>query len=260
MGRRLCIIFILLLILTACGDPSAIDRAEAAKILRETNAAIESTRVAQAYEIEIQKMEAQRELAEWELNYRRNTARKDAILIAVTVGTCIGILGLAIIFVKRTQEGTRHLTTAIGTWAIQKGDISSRLIKPDRASRAWPALLTEEGIHQLGNGRVLLLDVPRDLDSQAEWGDVLIRALGIAERGAKKVGTHKHGSSQSLDVIGATAAQVPRWDNPSEGTPLVNSIQRCQACDKNASVLMMTESPEGLVRACPSCRDSLLER
>ena len=94
--RYLWAMFVILLVGVSCGDPSAIDRAEADKIVKEAEAAIEMTRVAQAHEIEMEKVQAEKDLIEWEANYKRNLVRKDILLAMVTLVTCfcIGVLGV----------------------------------------------------------------------------------------------------------------------------------------------------------------------
>jgi hypothetical protein len=178
----------------------------------------------------------------------------------VAVLTCGGI---ALIGLLRLRTGTKYATEAFGIYSLQRADLASRLIHLDEGTRTWPALLTEEGIHQLETGRVMLLNMGRDADASAEWASLLIRAAGIAERGAKRIGATR-GDPAALDALGATVSSIPQDPGGDrERTPLPSptfSPLLCQECDKETEELKATKSPNGDTRACPDCRAELLQQ
>jgi hypothetical protein len=49
------IITLLSLVIIGCGDPGALDRAEASKLLRESEAAIEAARIAQEHQLAMER-------------------------------------------------------------------------------------------------------------------------------------------------------------------------------------------------------------
>lgn len=258
--RLLLSTIILFVVGTACGDPGAIDRAEANKMVLEAQAEIEATRIAQAHKLEMERAQEGRTAAEWETNYETNVVRKDLVLFGLSALLVVGVGALGLILLVRMRLASRYAAEALGVYTLQKADLASRLIKIDERTRTWPALLTEGGIHQLETGRVFLLEAPRDADAQAEWASLLIRALGIAERGARAT----KGDPASLEALGAIVSSVPPSPHSGgERTPLVPSHSFsplvCGVCHEETTDLKTTKSPDGDLRVCPECRAELLQ-
>jgi hypothetical protein len=213
---------LILLLLMGCGDQAALDRAEADVQRMEAAASIEATRVAAAHALKMEEIQAEKDLKEWEINHKRNTARKDALLVGLSItllGLIWGVGALGLVWLKGVFRTAR-----------EAAEMRGRLVKVDGATGTWPVLIGDDAIYQIGTGRVLRKGEPREASPQAEMGEILIRALGV--------------SGVEVPLFGAQVIETQREDR-SPGSPGLS----CDRCHRAAQGLIKTDH-EWLCRGC----------
>jgi hypothetical protein len=180
-------------LLTACGDPAAIDRAKARRIDQQTEDQSEARAAQEA-----------RKQADWEdtraaLNFARQVF---FLLVAISLAAAI-LCGLLVLVVRGWQA-----SRAIVAFAEQRAVLEASTLRLDTRTLTWPALIRDGAVHNLQTGEVYRLGEPKPADPQQVTGDVLIRAIGAGTRGIEQIGK-KTRDGQTADAIPALAGAVP---------------------------------------------------
>jgi len=93
-------------------------------------------------------------------------------------------------------------------FARRRADLRAGMVRLDRATHTWPALVQNGAVQMLETGEVFLLGVPRAADGQQVAGSVLVRAIGEGTAGVVRIG-EKAKDATAADVIATLVGAVP---------------------------------------------------
>jgi hypothetical protein len=198
----LAAIAILVLLLMSNGDQDAIDRAKADRIYQETQQRAQAQTAAEA-----------RTQADWEATRDATYWAKRIFGLLVACSVAVALTFALTILIYRAWQ----VSGSIAVYAQQRAALQAGMIRLDRQTGTWPALIAGGAIHNLQTGEVYLLTVPKAADPQQVSGDVLIRALGVGTRGAAQIGkaTQDGAAANAIPVLAGSLPLVLR-PNDSE--------------------------------------------
>ncbi len=193
MHKTVWMLLLASLLLTACGDPEAIDRAKARRIDQQTED-----------EAEQRAAERERAQADWEDTRQAINVARQVFFLIVGISLAVVILfGLAVL-VLRGWQASRGMVV----FAEQRAALAATTLRLDARTLTWPALIRDGAVHNLETGEVYRLGEPKPADPQQVTGDVLIRAVGVGSRGIAQIGKRTK-DVQAADAIPALAGALP---------------------------------------------------
>lgn len=193
MRRVVFLLVVLGILLSACGDPAAIDRAKAKRIEDQTQAELEAKRAEEA-----------RKQERFESTSDAYGAAK--VLLAVTFGLALAVVLMIVVW--RFWQMSYSVTEAFQVYAVERARLKAGTIKVDRETRTLPTVVVEGAVHQLEHGEVFLLGEPKGPDPQQVTVSGQVRALGVTAQAAERIGK-KAEDARAADALPGVAGALP---------------------------------------------------
>jgi hypothetical protein len=193
-------LLVVVMLVVGCGDQGAKDRAEAERIEAEARrleqeAADEAAARAAA--------EARRQ-ADWEATRAAVYLFKQIVVIILAAVVSFVAIFLAVIGLLWLRDMSRVAVR----FAERRAALRADMVRLDKATHTWPALVRDGAVQMLETGEVFLLGVPRAADGQQVAGSVLVRAIGEGTAGVVRIG-EKAKDGGTADAIAGLMGVVP---------------------------------------------------
>lgn len=191
------LLLLLVLLLTACGDPAAIDQAKARRIDQDT-----------ADKAAERAAEETRKEANWESTRDALDFAKRAFFLIVVCSLAVALFFVLMTIAFRWWQISSSANDAFKIYAEQRAALAAGTIKLDRETRTYPALVASGAVHNLDTGQVYRLGVPQLPDPQQVTASAQVRALGITAQATERI-AKKTKDAQTADALPALAGATP---------------------------------------------------
>jgi hypothetical protein len=214
----LILLALLVFFLSACGDQGAIDRAKADEIERQA-------------EIDAQAKLANegRKQADWEATRQGANVAKTVFFVIVGIVLALALAAVLLAIGYLVWRGAIALGRAIAVYAEQRAIIKAGIIKIDKETRTFPALVAGDAVHNLKTGAVYPLGRTRGANPQLATISGQVRALGIAAQAAERIGKGTK-DAQAADALPGLAA-LPLVLPPGEPSTVIVESDTSETLD-----------------------------
>lgn len=193
-AKVLILLALTCLLLSACGDQDAIDRARADEIAQQADA---DARAKDADEA--------RKQADWEATRDAVGVAKSVFFVIVGVVLALALAAVMLAIGYLVWRAVVALGRGAAVYAEKRAALAAGMVKVDPETRTFPALVAGDAIHNLETGEVFSLGRARGANSQMVAISGQVRALGVTAQAAERIGKGT-GNAQAADALPGLAA------------------------------------------------------